>query len=249
MKWKFLNTNSNSGKYNMDYDMNLAQTAQPGIALLRFYKWKPYCISLGANQAFSTINLKKAYDNNIDLVERPTGGRAILHSEELTYSVVYPLDNGYSPKDLYLEINLALKKGMVFFNSELEKIELEKEQPHFRGFYKNNKSHLCFAVSAKNELKFEGKKLVGSAQRKLHNSVLQHGSILCGDFHKNIVDYLFLNDEDTVQMKEEIKKTTTDLRSILNYEIDYDLLVESIKTGIEEHFKIKFKYPLMQVKI
>ena len=60
MKWKFLNTNSNSGKYNMDYDMNLAQTAQPGIALLRFYKWKPYCISLGANQDFSTINLKKS---------------------------------------------------------------------------------------------------------------------------------------------------------------------------------------------
>ena len=249
MKWEFLNTKSNTGKYNMDYDMNLAETDQPGTALLRFYKWKPYCISLGANQDFSTINIKKAYDNNIDLVERPTGGRAILHSEELTYSVVYPLDNGFSPKDLYREINLALKKGMMFFDSKLEKIELEKEQPHFPDYYKNNKSHLCFAVSAKNELKFESKKLVGSAQRKLHNTILQHGSILYGDFHKNIVDFLFLNDEETVQMKEEIKNKTTDLRSILNYEIDYDLLVESIKTGFEEHFKIKFEYPLKQVKI
>ena len=46
MKWEFLNTKSNTGKYNMDYDMNLAENAQPGTALLRFYKWKPYCISL-----------------------------------------------------------------------------------------------------------------------------------------------------------------------------------------------------------
>ena len=138
---------------------------------------------------------------------------------------------------------------MMFFDGKLENIELEEEQPHFPGFYKNNKSDLCFAVAAKNELKFEGKKLVGSAQRKLHNTILQHGSILSGDFHKNIIDFLFLNDEESVQLKEEIKNTTTDLRSILNYEIDYDLLVESIKTGFEEHFKIKFEYPLMQVKI
>jgi len=249
MKWEFLNTKSNTGKYNMYYDMNLTETTEPGTVLLRFYKWKPYCISFGTNQDFNTINIKKAYDSNIDIVERPTGGRAILHSEELTYSVVYPLDNGFSPKDLYREINLALKKGMIFFNSELEKIELEGEQPHFPSYYKNNKSHLCFAVSAKNELKFEGKKLVGSAQRKMNNSVLQHGSILCGDFHKNIVDFLFLNDEETEQMREEISDTTTDLRSILNYEINYDLLGEAIKTGFEEHFKIKFEHSFAQVEI
>jgi lipoate-protein ligase A len=249
MKWEFLNTKSNTGKYNMDFDMNLAETTEPGMALLRFYQWKPYCISLGANQGLSTINIKKAYDTNIDLVKRPTGGRAILHSEELTYSVVYPLTNGFSSKDLYREINLALKKGMIFFDSELEKIELEEEQPHFPSFYKNNKSNLCFAVSAKNELKFEGKKLVGSAQRKMNNSVLQHGSILCGDFHKNIVDFLFLNDDETLQMRKEIKNTTTDLRSILNYEINYDLLGEAIKTGFEEHFKIKFEHSFAQVKI
>ena len=249
MKWEFVNTKSNTGKYNMSYDMNLAETTEHGTAVLRFYEWKPFCISLGANQNFNTINIKKAYDNNIDIVERPTGGRAILHSEELTYSVVYPLDNGFSPKDLYREINLALKKGMIFFNSEFEKIELEGEQPHFPSFYKNNKSNLCFAVSAKNELKFEGKKLVGSAQRKMNNSVLQHGSILCGDFHKNIVDFLFLNDEETVQMREEIENTTTDLRSILNYKINYDLLGEAIKAGFEEHFKIKFEHSFEQVKI
>ena len=249
MKWEFLNTESNTGEYNMNYDMNLAETIEPGSAMLRFYKWKPYCISLGANQDFSPINIKKAYESNIDLVKRPTGGRAILHSEELTYSVVYPLNNGFSPKDLYCEINLALKKGMIFFNNELEKIELEGEQPHFPNFYKNNKSDLCFAVSAKNELKFEGKKLVGSAQRKMNKSVLQHGSILCGDFHKNIVDFLFLNYEETEQMREEIKNTTTDLRSILNYEINYGLLGEAIKAGFEEHFKIKFEHSFAQVKI
>jgi lipoate-protein ligase A len=249
MKWAFLNTKSNTGVYNMSYDMNLAENIEPGRAVLRFYKWKPYCISLGANQNFNTINFKMANDNDIDVIKRPTGGKAILHSEELTYSVVYPLDNGFSPKDLYCEINLALKKGLIFFNSELEKIQLVGEQPQFPSYYKNNKGDLCFAVPAKNELKFEGKKLVGSAQRKMNNSVLQHGSILCGDFQKNIVDFLFLNDEETVQMRKEIKDTTTDLRSILDYEINCDLLGEAIKIGFEGHFKIQFEHSSVQVNI
>ncbi len=68
-------------------------------------------------------------------------------------------------------------------------------------------------------------------------------------FIKILLILFFLNDEETVKMKDEIKKTTTDLRSILNYEIDFNLLVESIKIGFEEHFKIKFEYSLTQVKI
>ena len=57
MKWEYLNTKSNTGEYNMSYDMNLAETTEPGTAVLRFYKWKPYCISFGANQDFNTINI------------------------------------------------------------------------------------------------------------------------------------------------------------------------------------------------
>ena len=140
MKWEFLNTKSNTGRCNMNYDMNLAKAAKPDTVLVRLYKWKPYCISLGANQNFSSINIKKASANNIDLVERPTGGRAILHSEELTYSVVHPLNYSISPKELYREINLALKKGLTYFNNDLDKIDLEEEQPHFPSIYKNNKS-------------------------------------------------------------------------------------------------------------
>ena len=72
---------------------------------------------------------------------------------------------------------------------------------------------------------------------------------MCGDFHKNIVDFLFLNDEETEQMKKEINNTTTDLRSILNYEINYNLLGEAIKSGFEEHFKFKFEHSFAQVNI
>ena len=249
MKWEFLNTKSNTGKYNMNFDLNLAESVEPEKAILRFYRWEPYCISIGANQIKQNINLKKALERNIDVVERPTGGRAILHSEEITYSLIYPSGNDYSLKDLYREINLALKKGLINYSSKLAKIELEDEQPHFPSFYKENKSNLCFAVSAKNELKFEGKKLVGSAQRKMNNSVLQHGSILCGDFHKNIVDYLFLNNEEVEQMRKEINNITTDLHSILNSEINYDLLTEAIRTGFEDHFNFKFDTPLKQVNV
>ncbi len=247
MIWEFINTEFNNGSYNMNYDLLLANCIKPETAILRFYRWKPYCISIGANQMYNTIDEINAEADDIDVVKRPTGGRAILHSEELTYSVVYSLENPLTKKELYSEINIALKKGLTFFDSKLDKIHLEEEQPHFPSLYKKDNGNLCFAVSAKNELKFEGKKLVGSAQRKLNNSVLQHGSILCGDFHKNIVDYLFLSKEETEKMRTDIHNTTTSLNSILNNKINYDLLTEAIRAGFEDHFNIKFNNDLQKV--
>ncbi len=249
MIWKFIDSSINTGSYNMEFDMMLARTLKSGQAILRLYGWKPYCISLGANQPEDSLNIEKVINDKLDFVKRPTGGRAILHAEELTYSVIHPSNKNFSLNDLYKQINLALKKGLVLFDEKLKDVSLEHTEPHFPSFYNEEKSAVCFAVSSKNEINYKGKKLVGSAQRNLGNVILQHGSILCGDFHKNIVDFLFLNDKETAQMREEIENTTTDLRSILNYEIDYDLLGEAIKTGFEEHFEIKFENSLMQIKI
>ncbi len=241
MIWKFINSGANNGKYNMDFDIRLAQNFDPQNAVLRFYRWDPYCISLGANQSFNDINLEKAEADNIGVVKRPTGGRAILHSEELTYSVIYPLDMKSSAKDIYDEINLALRLGLIEFDSRLSEIDLEHSQPDFKEFYKSEISAICFAVSAKSELNFKGKKLVGSAQRKIGNVILQHGSILCGEFHKNIVDYLNIDEFKKSAILGEISNTTMDLKSALNYEIDYSKLAAAIKKGFENHFEIKFE--------
>ena len=240
MMWKFADTSFNTGTFNMNYDLNLVQNFS-GSPILRVYQWNPYCISLGANQDFNSINYQKVSSDGIDIVKRPTGGRAILHAEELTYSVVFPISNEYSPKKIYREINLALKTGLEIYNSQLVKIELEHTQPHFPSFYKDTKSTLCFAVSAMNELNYNGKKVVGSAQRKIGNIVLQHGSILCGSFHKNVVEYLNLDSEKIQEIKEEIDQTTSELETILDEKINYKILVQCIKEGFENHFNIKFE--------
>ena len=104
MNWKFLNSGVNSGKFNMDFDVFLAENFVQGNAVLRLYRWNPYCISLGANQSLEDINTSKTRYHQIDVVKRPTGGRAILHSQELTYSVIYPIEPRASAKNIYNEI-------------------------------------------------------------------------------------------------------------------------------------------------
>ena len=188
MIWRFINTGLNTGSFNMDYDLELVKNFS-GFPVLRVYQWKPYCISLGANQDYNSVDQKKISGDGFDIVKRPTGGRAILHAEELTYSVVYPVSGDKTPKQIYREINLALKCGLQNYNTLLTEIELEHSQPHFPTFYKDVKSALCFAVSAMNELNYQGKKVVGSAQRKIGNVILQHGSILCGSFHKRVIGF------------------------------------------------------------
>lgn len=240
MTWKFIDTGYSDGKFNMDFDVELVRNFS-GLPTLRVYQWKPHCISLGANQDLNSIDKEKAFADVLDIVKRPTGGRAILHAEELTYSVICPIKVKETPKEIYREINLALKTGLVIYDPVFKKIELEHIQPHFPSLYKDAKSTLCFAVSAMNELNYDGKKVVGSAQRKIGNIILQHGSILCGDFHKRIIDYLNLPADKINEIKNEIERTTTDLETILGEKINYNKLTQAIKKGFENHFDIKFE--------
>ncbi len=241
MNWKFLNSGVNSGKFNMDFDVFLAENFVQGNAVLRLYRWNPYCISLGANQSLEDIDTSKTRYHQIDIVKRPTGGRAILHSQELTYSVIYPIEPTTSAKNIYNEINLALRKGLINFDERLNTIDLEHSQPDFKEFYKSEISAICFAVSAKSELNYNGKKLVGSAQRKLGNVILQHGSILCGEYHKRIVNYLNVSDKKRDEMLNEISSTTIDLKSALNIDVDYAKLSISILNGFQDHFNSDFE--------
>ncbi|MGB5847285.1 MAG: hypothetical protein WBH40_02290 [Ignavibacteriaceae bacterium] len=240
MNWKFIDSGLNPGLYNMDFDLMLAKTLKTYEAILRLYGWKPYCISLGANQPEDSLNIEKVINDKLDFVKRPTGGRAILHAEELTYSVIYPSNKNFSLNDLYKQVNLALKKGLTLFDEKLKEVSLEHTEPHFPSFYKEEKSAVCFAVSSRNEINYKGKKLVGNAQRNLGNVILQHGSILCGDKHKKIVDYLVLNKNYLDEIRIEMNNTTTDLKEIINYKIEIEKLKSAIKTGFEEHFGFSF---------
>lgn len=240
MNWRVLDSGFNNGKTNMDVDIRLAESCSPDEPVLRFYRWNPYCISLGANQRIEQINLEKAQHDNIDIVFRPTGGRAILHAEELTYSVIYPINNNTSVRNLYHNINMAIIKGLIDYDSRLTYLEMEDIQPNFPNIYKQSLSALCFAFPAKSEIKYAGKKLVGSAQKKMKDVLLQHGSILCGNFHLRIVDYLNIEKEEIPAVSNKLISSTTDLFSILHEKIDYHRLIDSLLAGFRTQFAAEF---------
>lgn len=241
MKWIYFNTGENSGQYNMEFDIELAKNCSSDEAYFRLYRWQPYAISLGANQSFESVNIVLASSDGIDVVKRPTGGRAILHAEELTYSVVIPTSLGLTSQDIYSKTSNALVEGLRLYDERLSLAELESVQPLFQQLYQKPEGIACFAASAKSEVKINGKKLIGSAQRKMNSVILQHGSILCGDYHLNIIDYLLQTDVEKEIIKKELSEKTCNIKSFLNEDIDFEKLIMCVKKGFETYWEITFE--------
>lgn len=223
----------------MDTDLELVAGSDAESFTLRFYTWEPYCVSLGANQKESDIDTIKLYNDGFHLVRRPTGGRAVFHSEELTYSVVINSDR-WSPKEAYKAINEALLFGLGDYDAGLSTAGLSDQEVKFREHYRSVESAACFSVPARSEVKFDGRKLIGSAQRKIGQVILQHGSINTGPFHKRIVDYLLLDEASKQDLKALLESSTADISSILNGEVDLDRLKVSILKGFVEKFGLNF---------
>ncbi len=244
MKWRFINTEFRRGKFNMEFDEFLASRLieGTGVPTVRVYGWNPPAISLGYNQNIDDIDMRKCEDEGIDVVRRPTGGRAILHWNELTYSVVMPVE-GDTVAQVYEKISRALVTGINMLGIQ---VELEKSQPNFQNLYREAGSVPCFSSSARSEIQFNGKKLVGSAQRRYAQTggkevVLQHGSILLGPEHKWLIDFLAEKDvQIKTKMRETLNTHTTDLKTILNREVIFDEMAELIKAGFEKEWNIKF---------
>ena len=240
MNWNLIEYDCFPGKYNMEYDLSLVKECQDGTPTLRFYGWDPHCISLGANQSYSDINSDLTQKNGIDVVKRPTGGRAILHAEELTYSVVMPRCENFSGRELYEKISHAIVYGMNQLSPELAGVELENVNPDFQNLLKESSGSLCFASTAKSEIKYNGKKLVGSAQRKLGDTILQHGSILTGNAHTELVNYLNIDDDEKIKLSTEMFEKTTEISTIINEKINLIELQNCIIKGFENIFSAEF---------
>ena len=240
MIWRFIDSGFNTGEHNMQFDLELAHNCKTDEAFFRLYRWKPFCISLGANQSLDDIDLTKTKTDGIDVVKRPTGGRAILHAEEWTYSVIIPFNYQFSPKEIYTIISQALIRGLNHYNPLLAQSELENVQPNFSKLLEEPTGVLCFASTAKNEVKFGGKKLIGSAQRKLNKTILQHGSILCGTFHQSLAQYLNVDAETKELLKIELTEKTTEIETILKEKVDYERLKSCLIRGFEDEWAMKF---------
>jgi lipoyl(octanoyl) transferase len=242
MNWRFENTGISSGVFNMDYDTALAQALVKGTGnpTIRVYAWRPSAISLGWNQSFDEINLAKTSSSRIDVVRRPTGGRAILHSEELTYSVVMRV-KGKNVLSVYDDISRALVAGLLELGAPAA---IEKSQPHFPSLYRTASAAACFSSTGRYEIKCHGKKLVGSAQRRYaaeggEEVVLQHGSILLGPDHKRIVDFLnFSSEEQRIALRYELDEKTTELSTVLNRDIPLHEATDAVLHGFRKAWSI-----------
>ncbi len=245
MIWHYLDSGERTGEYNMLADEQLAADVGSGLRppVLRFFRWKPYCISLGKHQKLSDINTEKAREDGIDVVYRPTGGRAILHAEELTYSVVFITELSGTVEETYRLISEALAEGIRAFGIPAM---MNPVQPDFKALYRQPSSKLCFSSSARHEIQVHGKKLVGSAQRRIAGAVLQHGSILVGPFHRRLPDYLNVPEPARMLMREIMEEKTTEIGRYSP--VSYDELKISIRDTFSRIFRIEFQPAEMQPK-
>ena len=154
-------------------------------SVLRLYRWDPPAVSLGHNQdPGRELNLSRVRSAGIDVVPRLTGGRAVLHWEELTYSVICREGCGrlgISPGEAYREIGRALVAGLRAFGAP---VGLHRREAGQGGRPAPDAPRPpCFASVSRWEVTCRGRKLVGSAQRRIRGAILQHGSILTGPRH------------------------------------------------------------------
>ena len=175
--WRLLVDPPARGSWNMAVDEVLLEGVVAGTAppTLRFYGWTPPCLSLGYFQPFDAVNLDGCRALGVDVVRRPTGGRAILHDRELTYSVVLPAstlghDGGVLPS--YRRLSLALQDGLrrLGITAMLAPESAAGGSPAH--------GPACFDRPSAHEILLDGRKLVGSAQVRRGGALLQHGSIL-----------------------------------------------------------------------
>jgi len=161
-----------AGARNMAIDEAIMESGRRGLVTLRMYRWEPGCLSFGRNQtAMGRYDGDRAAALGYDVVRRPTGGRAVLHHRELTYSVTAPASWG-SLSEVYVRINRALAAGLRLLGVEAvvhESAMGQTPRPTARA---------CFRDPLPGEVTVTGRKLVGSAQWRDAGALLQHGSIL-----------------------------------------------------------------------
>jgi lipoyl(octanoyl) transferase len=185
------------GALNMAIDEAILAAVEAGRSppTLRVYGWSPACISLGHSQdPARELDLEAVAARGYDVVKRATGGRAVLHIDELTYSIIARADSESwcaSQALSYREISQAVARALSAsgFGVSLDRgYPVEKPQA-MRAMTP------CFSSTARSEVVFGDRKVVGSAQRRTRGAFLQHGSILVSRRHRDIVDCLNLDAE------------------------------------------------------
>lgn len=220
--WRLIEHPPAKGAWNMAVDEAILESVYNGASppTLRLYAWQPACLSLGHAQRLSEANIEILDQQGWDLVRRPTGGRAILHVDELTYSVIAHQSEP-RVRGGVLESYLRLSKALL---EALQKLGLSPEANENKS---NNKppepNPVCFEVPSNYEITVNGKKLIGSAQARRKEGILQHGALpLYGDLTRIITALRFKDADAQADAKTRLLDHATtverELGQIINWE-------------------------------
>ncbi len=244
--WRLLQTGLADGATNMAIDEAILWAVAEGESLptLRFYGWQPSCLSIGYSQSLeSEVDVGRCREAGIDFVRRPTGGRAILHADELTYSVVAPQTapgvaggGGASSRRLWGGWGAGRSGWGVEANQALTPPPPLSPKTWERG----EQSAACFDAPSSYEITVGGKKLVGSAQVRKKRMVLQHGSLpLEGDLAR-IFDFLRVpSEERRKELKHELRDRATSLELALGYSIAFEEVTRHLAAGFAQALNLR----------
>lgn len=233
-----------SGAANMAVDQAIATACAAGESLptLRFYRWQPPAISLGRHQALTEINVAAAEALGYGIVRRSTGGRAILHTDELTYSVAAPADEPRvkgGVMDAYLRLSNALVAGLQLVGLQADKAGADTRVGA-------DVSAACFEVPSAYELTAGGRKLMGSAQSRRAKYVLQHGSLpLVGDITR-LINVLVLTPDAATALRQHLATRACTLAQALGVaddapEVEFKRVAAAMAQGFTNVLNITWK--------
>ena len=238
--WRLVLSPPADGAANMAIDEAMLEAVSEGKmpSTLRLYAWEPACLSLGYAQASREVDAERLTAHGWSIVRRPTGGRAILHIDELTYAIAAPtsdlrVEGGVLAS--YRRLSAGLLAGLRQLGLAPEVRDAEPVGDDERG------DPVCFEVPSAYEITVDGRKLVGSAQLRRQGGVLQHGSLpLTGDIGR-ICAVLDFPDEATRRLRiERLRSRAATAEGLLGRPVGWAEAARAIQAGFSEALGLKF---------
>lgn len=229
------------GSHHMERDEALARSYRGNV--LRLYTWAPPAVSIGYQQKMESIDLDAAARLGVDVVRRPTGGRAVLHWNELTYAVILESDPGEGIYAVHNAIISALLASLAPLGPQHATLTLTtgSADTGFRDVYKPGTltNAACFASSARHEVTWNGRKVIGSAQRRFGDVVLQHGSILLSNEHLNLPQALAMSPDARLRMNDLLVRETATLTDVFDRQVSPQEVANAIASGFARNFQVQ----------
>jgi len=224
----------------MAVDESILEHIGRGVSLptLRLYAWDPACLSLGHAQPFADVDIVHLKERGWEVVRRATGGRAILHTDELTYSVTGSAEEPVLTGGV-LESYNRLAQALFL---AVKNLGLPVEVKEGKSTGNVNPNPVCFEVPSTYEITVNGKKLIGSAQARKKEGVLQHGSLpLTGDLTRICQALAFENEAVREEASKRLLTRAITVESALGGAISWETAAQAFIHAFEAQLGLCFE--------